>query len=263
MMVLTRDDDMQNQITLVDVPLNFKQFFVELHNHLYANSNMSRNERLGKELLKIILCKLFDEKKGANIFSDRTVDFPDRFRKFFCDTFLPIMIEYGVFSKNEELLLDDRSLMYINEKLSKISFLNQPVDVLGAVFEVFAEGSLAGDQGQFFTPLGIVSMCVEITMPKSTDKIIDPACGSGGFLNYAVRYVKNKHANSKITENVYGLDKDLDLVSIAKGFALIVDAKPDNFTQADSLKLTLDDKRLREVELGTNYLETFDLVLTN
>ena len=60
---------MEIQTKLIEIPVNFKQYFTELHNYLYANSNMSRNERLGKELLKIILCKLLDEKKrGWNIF---------------------------------------------------------------------------------------------------------------------------------------------------------------------------------------------------
>ena len=254
---------METQTKLIEIPVNFKQYFAELHNYLYANSNMSRNERLGKELLKIILCKLLDEKKGTRIFSSSTVNFPNKFKQFFNDTFLPMMIDYGVFSKNDELLLDDKSLIYVGEKLREISLLDQSTDVLGAVFEVFAEGVLAGDQGQFFTPLGMVSMCVEMIMPKGTDKIIDPACGSGGFLNYAVRYVKNIYPNSKITDNVYGIDKDSDLVSIAKGFALIISAEPENFKHADSLKLLLDDKRLKEVELSRNYLEKFDIVLTN
>ena len=64
------------------------------------------------------------KKKGAGIFSSSTVNFPNKFKQFFNDTFLPMMIDYGVFSKNDELLLDDKSLMYVGEKLHAISLLD-------------------------------------------------------------------------------------------------------------------------------------------
>lgn len=55
--------------------------------------------------------------------------------------------------------------------------------------------TLKGSQGQFFTPRNVVKMIVEILNPDENDKIIDPACGSGGFLLESLKFVWNKMSN--------------------------------------------------------------------
>ena len=55
-------------------------------------------------------------------------------------------------------------------------------DAIGDAFEVFIGPALRGAEGQFFTPRNVVKMMVEILDPKPGEKIVDPACGSGGFL---------------------------------------------------------------------------------
>src|SRR5690242_13012018 len=44
--------------------------------------------------------------------------------------------------------------------------------------------------GQYFTPRSVVQFMVEIIQPSIRDKIIDPACGSGGFLLYALERIQ-------------------------------------------------------------------------
>ena len=48
-----------------------------------------------------------------------------------------------------------------------------------------------GENGQFFTPRNVVKLMVEITNPQPDDKIIDPACGTGGFLLESLRHKWN------------------------------------------------------------------------
>ncbi len=54
---------------------------------------------------------------------------------------------------------------------------------------MFISPSLRGGQGQFFTPRNVVKLLVSLANPTRNDKLIDPACGSGGFLIESLRYV--------------------------------------------------------------------------
>lgn len=63
------------------------------------------------------------------------------------------------------------------------------IDVKGRTFEIFLGRTFTGSLGQFFTPRTIVKFMVQFCMPylqnfskDNVCKIIDPSCGSGGFL---------------------------------------------------------------------------------
>ena len=251
--------------------ISLKQVFSKIHNHLYVNSNISRNERLGTEVIKIVLTKHFDEKLCTKIFDVNNYDnfgekFPNKLRVFFRDKVLPVLIKDNILSNKDELSIDDKSLIYLGLELSEIDFSTNPIDSLGAAFEVFAEGKLAGDQGQFFTPFFMVKLCVEVLKPNSKMKILDPACGSGGFLNYAIRWLSKQEKglpNAFLKNNIIGIDKDMDLAKIAKSFTLLMDGNPNNIYNLDSLKVLLDDKRLKEFIFKENYLNKIDTIITN
>ena len=55
-------------------------------------------------------------------------------------------------------------------------------DAVGEAFEVFVGPALRGSEGQFFTPRNVVKMVVDMLDPQPGEMIIDPTCGSGGFL---------------------------------------------------------------------------------
>jgi len=242
---------------------DLKRIFTDLHDHLYAQSNMSRNERLGKELMKIILAKYFDEKLKAGVFPEKNEEvlagaFSKRFRRFFDGTLSPRLVNSGVYSKKVSLELDDRSLDFIGGVLAGQSFSDSPVDILGSAFEVFAEGSLVGDQGQFFTPLEVVRMAVAMVDPKAGERIIDPACGSGGFINFASRRLVEKREQASadlLKRDIFGIDKDSDLVEVARGISLVTGRCPDNILRMDSLEILEEDRK--------GLLGSFDVVLTN
>lgn len=66
-------------------------------------------------------------------------------------------------------------------------------DIQGDVYEyLLSEIASAGKNGQFRTPRHIIKMIVELVDPKPGDRIVDPACGTGGFLLEAHSYMKTK-----------------------------------------------------------------------
>ena len=67
-------------------------------------------------------------------------------------------------------------------------------DENGDLYEyMLSKIATAGTNGQFRTPRHIIELMVEMTAPKPTDEICDPACGTAGFLVAASEYVREHH----------------------------------------------------------------------
>lgn len=107
-----------------------------------------------------------------------------------------------VFDGNEQIMLSDRGLAFVASELSKYSFLDATVDVKGTAYETIVSNTLKQEAGQFFTPRNIIKCMVSMLDPDRNTRILDPACGSGGFLVIALDYVRQK-----ITKELY---PDLD-----------------------------------------------------
>ena len=100
---------------------------------------------------------------------------------------------------------------------------------LGNAFEYLLSimGS-QGDAGQFRTPRHIIDMIVEIVDPQKTDSILDPACGTAGFLISSYKHIldKNKDKDGKstlsvddrrrMTDNFAGYDISPDMVRLSR-----------------------------------------------
>ncbi|MDP2268849.1 MAG: N-6 DNA methylase, partial [Deltaproteobacteria bacterium] len=173
--------------------------------------------------------------------------------------------------------LDADSLCYVVGELQNYSVMDADRDAIGDAFEVFIGPALRGAEGQFFTPRNVVKMMVEILDPKPGEKIIDPACGSGGFLIGALEHVwqqlrsqaKRKGWTEKqlfkrevevATDCFRGIDKDAFLAKVCKAYmALVGDGRGGVFC-ANSLNRPEDwPHGLRErARLGV-----LDIVMTN
>lgn len=64
---------------------------------------------------------------------------------------------------------------------------------LDAALERLVARDSKGELGQYFTPRDVIRLCVSALNPRPTDRIIDPACGSGAFLFEAVRYSASRY----------------------------------------------------------------------
>lgn len=95
-----------------------------------------------------------------------------------------------VFKANLEL--PDAMIFRIVEHLQDISLRTTDLDAKGRAFENFLGKLFRGEYGQYFTPRQIVEFMVEVIDPDEDDYLIDPACGSGGFLLYSMKHVLNK-----------------------------------------------------------------------
>lgn len=65
-------------------------------------------------------------------------------------------------------------------------------DVVGSVYETFLTGTLRGDLGQYLTPRQIIEFMVDIADIRPGERVLDLACGSGGFLIRAFQRIRKQ-----------------------------------------------------------------------
>lgn len=122
---------------------------------------------------------------------------------------------------------DPDTLNMFLKKVSDFSYDNS--EDLGNAFEnLLSIMGSQGDAGQFRTPRHIIDMMVEIIDPKKNETILDPACGTAGFLISAYRHIlaQNKDEDGKstltaddrkrLTENFAGYDISPDMVRLSR-----------------------------------------------
>lgn len=265
---------------------NLKLVFRRLLNTLYSNTNISRREKLGNEMIRLIFCKIWDEKYDQNAlpkfrvgFQEKPKEVTKRIKELFDDV-KGELVNDGVFDKNEEIKLDDKSVAYVVGELEQFSLLKTDKDVVGDAFEVFAESKLVGEKGEFFTPREVVKTAIKIVNPQPEQSIVDPACGSGGFLIYSLEHIWRIMEESKKYKGIpdlnvvkkqiaeryfFGIDKEIDLVKIAKAYMAIIGDGRGGIVQQNTLHTAEDfEGRARELFVDENEkFKKFDIVFTN
>jgi type I restriction enzyme M protein len=170
-----------------------------------------------------------------------------------------------------------RTLVYVVGELQNYAITEADRDAIGDAYEVFIGKGLIGEEGQFFTPRNVVRMMIDILDPSSREFIIDPACGSGGFLIMALENVWKKMDGEGKTKNwslvnteikkrevaskyFSGIDKVSFLAKVTKAYmALIGDGRGGVFCE-NSLKNTALWNHVVSDRIST---DSFNVVITN
>ena len=265
---------------------NLKPIFKRILTTLYSNTNISRKEKLGSEMIRLIFCKIMDEKFNPNAIPEFRIlpeENPEAVKKRIDGLFKEVREELsddGVFDVSEKITLDAKSICYVVGELQSFSLLKSEKDVIGEAFETFAESKLVGDKGEFFTPREVVKTAIKIINPQPKETILDPACGSGGFLIYSLEHIwrimdedkRYKGASNldslkrEVAEKYfYGIDKEIDLVKIAKAYMSIIGDGRSKIVQENTLH-TFEDYQPKPKELFVKEdgkPKQFDCVITN
>ena len=250
-----RENKTLNIFTQQLIPLDLPEMFKRVYYYLYSNSNIPRAERLGGEMIKLLFCKIYDELHQKNIFRINKGEDENAVGEKIKKLFDEVKKAYpDVFELEDKIYLDDKSIKAVVSFLQNYTITKTERDVISESFQAFWGPGLRGEKGQFFTPRNVVKMCVEMLDPKIGDKIIDPACGSGGFLIEVLSHLKGKGAS-----NIFGIDKEIDLVKISKAYMAIVGDGHSNIFCADSLYPEgWSEDMKNKIKDGS-----FDIVLTN
>jgi len=222
--------------------------FKRCHNYIAGSSGMQKPDAFW-ELLKLIFCKIEDERSentGLDFYvtqserssTDLQARVKSRLDKIFKDR---VIAKYPtIFKANEQSEMNGATLAYVVSEMQQYSLLDSSVDVKGIAYEEVVGSNLRGDRGEFFTPRNACRMAVKMISPQPNEVVLDPSCGTGGFLvtamNHALAAIDRKHRSrwksatpsseqqgewyrerhAYLSNNIYGLDLNPSLVRAAK-----------------------------------------------
>lgn len=263
-------------------PHNLKANFKDIHNYFAANNvGATLPEIFAQQFINLLFCKIYDERftKMSDIVRFRAGINEDKsaVAKRIKEIFDDVKKRYtDVFNKEDVITLDDSSIAYAVAQLQPFCIKDSKRDAIGDAFESFIDYTTKGSQGQFFTPRNVVKLMVNIAQLSYEDKMIDPACGTGGFLIEGLKAEwrrlreqfgkewpeKELYAEEQkiAIKNIRGIDKDSFLGKVAKAYmALMDDGRGGIFCENSLVNPTLWGAKTRE-DIRE---KSFDVVLTN
>lgn len=261
---------------------NLKSIFSEIRGWIVANGNITRDETIASQMIILLLCKVFDEKftkitdkcEFRVSLHDTDEDIEKRIDKLFIKT---KNLYSDVLTSTDKIEFDGKTLRGIIGKIQSFKIMDTERDVMADAFEVFIDKSVKESEGQFFTPRNVINTIIAAINLKETDKIIDSACGSGGFLVEALKKVEeiiNKKGNeygwneaTKLTQwqacaikNFRGMEKDPFLAKLSKSYMAILGDGKGGIYREDTLDLPEKWQQQTQNEIKLN---SFDILLAN
>ena len=226
------------------------------------------------EVSKLLFCKLRDEKLTKRDepykFQIGTHETADEVFKRVNSIYLKAKQEDSEVFK-EDIRLDPKVVYSVVEHLQELAINKIDLDTKGIAFERFMEDFFKGKMGQFFTPREIIRFCVEMMNPQRGDLVLDPACGSGGFLLNSLDKVRDyaeknydeweakEYWHSFAMNNLYGIEINDQIARICKMNMIIHDDGHTNIISTDSLR---DFNEISDIHKSFDK-DRFDLILTN
>ena len=223
---------------------DFKRIIQNLEELVLANAGYDEFN----EIFKIIFAKLYDEKaarerKEQRVFFRKSADSSITY-----DTinglFHRAMEEWpGIFDENENIKLTPQHLQVCIGPLERICLMGANMRVIDDAFEYLMPMVAKKKNCQFFTPRYVVDMCVKMLNPKKKEFVIDPACGSAGFLIHTMEYAwpapndakKEQRKHNYAAKYLWGFDFDERSAKVSRALMLIAGDGRSHVFQVNSL----------------------------
>ncbi|MBI4647618.1 MAG: N-6 DNA methylase [Bacteroidia bacterium] len=264
-------------------PSNIIDIFQKILDYIYANANIKKPDRITTNIINILFCKLYDELTPAEFckfhvrLNDKEETDIEKTVSEINVLFKEVKTKYkDIFYESDSIEFDKNTILEIVCKFQKYCFLNSNVDSIGTAFEVFTNESLKEDNGQFFTPRQVVKFMVEFIDPKVEELILDPACGSGGFLIESLKHISNAidislskrltpgkiitYKKDIFSKYFFGIDQERDLVKISNAYMAIVGDGSGSIFSENSLDFPKNWDSINKKEIALNNI---NIILTN
>lgn len=253
--------------------------FKYCHNLIRNLSNLKPDDAF-TEFLKLLLVKFQDETRGKDFefqillkgeppAAESPNETAQRIRLLFkiaVDEDADVAV---AFDKGDDIALTNDCIAQIVRRLQRFSFVDTSIDQKGRAFESFLSGDMRQEFKEFMTPRPVVEAIVAMAQPDRTTTILDPCCGSGAFLIYALALVRKRieaqgHAarqQIKLTfdyahDKLWGFDTSKQMTAVARINMLVNEDGRAHIHKFDSL-----NPRTSAPDAAKGKL--FQLVLTN
>ena len=235
-----------------------REVLKEVRNFLAGRAVGATQDRLLLEqVIRALFCKILFIRNSVAVSND-----PETLAKEYSKAFEAIRdLLPETFGARDRLQLEPDSIAFIDESLNQIDLESEDHDPFGDAYEAFLGSSIRGEEGQFFTPQNAVDLLVHMVSPQPDEKVIDPACGAGGFLSRVARGFLSAGAPPKtIHRDLFGIDKDAELVRLCAARLSLTTLRYPHVICGDSLSFESKDPTFPSVK---RLMGKFDVVLTN
>lgn len=233
----TWDDLFEEKLFYKTLDKNFDLAFII--NRLEELVLAASGESVFDEVFKLLYAKLYDEDQAKNYRQDGEVIFkqykdPKKTYQVINDNLFNSAIAKwsNIFNPTDKIELSPDQLQVCIPLLQTIKLFGtgrEELEIVDRAFEHLIAEVSKGQKGQYFTPRNAIKMCVRMLNPKENEYIIDPACGSGGFLLHAMYWVWDKYLENASPEAkkeyaskyLFGVDFDDKMRKISQALMLI------------------------------------------
>ncbi len=210
---------------------NFKKIIQDLEELVLADSGKDEFN----EIFKLIFAKIWDEKEALENRNDKVVEFrkaidPDITFDRINSLFHKACEEWpGIFRQDEDIELAKRHLQVCVGPIEGVRLMGSNLRIMDDAFEYLLPTEAKKKKGQFFTPRNVVEMCVRMLNPTRKEYVMDPACGSGGFLLHTMDWcypaADNKqrelHKHLYAAKYLWGIDFEQRAAKTSRALMLI------------------------------------------
>lgn len=277
--------------------LNPKFDFVDIVKRIEELALAGSGANVFEEIFKLIYAKLFDEKLARELRENQEILFrkyrdPEKTYEIINRLFKNSIQQWpDTFETSDRIRLSPDRLNICVAFLESIRLFEigqGEYEIIDSAFEYLITEVSKGKKGQYFTPRHVIKMCVRILNPKQDEYLIDPACGSGGFILHTMYHVWDNYLKNEIARKEYaskylfGIDFDDNMRRISQALMLIagdgkhhifkrnsLDARDWQGIHAEDARVELrrllrnaDEVDEQENQRTYRYLN-FDLLLTN
>jgi type I restriction enzyme M protein len=195
--------------------------FRRCHNYIHGNEGMPKDAAFW-QFLYLLFAKMHDERMsrdqgtpprffaGLHEPFDATGEGQIRIAERVKELFREVKQRYPLFSTRDEFSLSDRALAFLVSELAPYDLSHTDIDAKGIAYQELVGTNLRGDRGQYFTPRSAVELMVQILDPKDNETVLDPACGTGGFLRETLRHLLVSWRESEGTRGLSDTDEQLE-----------------------------------------------------
>ena len=237
---------------------NFKKIIQDMEELVLADSGADEFN----EIFKLIFAKIWDEKEAQENRKDKTVEFrkaldPDITFDRINSLFHKACEEWpGIFRDGEDIELRKDHLQVCVGPVEGVRLMGSNLRIMDDAFEYLLPTEAKKKKGQFFTPRHVVEMCVRMLNPTRKEYVMDPACGSGGFLLHAMDWcypakdsdARELRKHRYAAKYLWGIDFELRAAKTSRALMLIAGDGHTNIFGPDVS--SLDPKTWYETKSG-------------
>jgi type I restriction enzyme M protein len=170
---------------------------------------------------------------------------------------------------DKDINFDNHTIQACAYEISKFKLRDTPISVISEAFQIFRTSSLKSEEGQYYTPYPVIRSAIKLMEIKPSDKVLDPACGTGGFLLESFRQLienypamSDSDAKGWANRHLFGVDKDRINVKLTKAIMLTIGDGSTNTYLGDSIRKHLWGLYFPELQtaLAPN---SFTCIITN